>query len=434
MTICLATPEYGPIAGGIATFYENLASILADKGHTVIVLTVDTENQHYDDETKKNNNITVITLRRSYKECFSSIRENASRDALYVASAIATGTAMKKWLLANYSNYNIEIIETVDVNGLGSFLIDPALPAVVICGHGTVFQISKYDFTIPDKRFKILETLEKNTLQDADLVITHSLLNQKVLEENCKTEVQFATIPWIKTSSKKSANTLYDALVIGRMQNCKGTGVVANALRKAKEEGLAINLTWIGNDTHTAPYGSLWSKYLSRKYPDIWKKSFLWIPAVPKNEIPGIIASSRVIIIPSIWEVFGYVAVEAMTAGKPIIISKGAGSSYIFENTNAALLVPGNDPAVLLDAIKKSLSSPVHDHLEESYHSLIQEKLSPELSYSQRMKAYNMAVINRANRSKFEPTDLLTQKNMTDLRLPFTHYINKQILKIKARF
>jgi glycosyltransferase involved in cell wall biosynthesis len=433
MTICIATPEYGPVSGGIATFYEHLSSIFSEAGHKIVILTVDTEKPTQPDLVEKKNNITVVTLRDSYERYYSAYKINASKDSQDVASALATGTAMREWLLNHQKVYAIDLIETVDVNGLGYFLIDPQLPAVVVCGHGTIFQLSEFDFTIFDKRYRTITTLEKKSLLSADSVITHSLLNQKALQDIFKIKVNFATAPWTGKCEIRQTNKKYEFIVLGRLQACKGAKVIAEALQKSKTSGNQINVTWIGNDTYTAPNGCRWSKYLQKRYPSIWQKNFTWMPAVPKTQAEEIISSACAVLIPSIWEAFGYSAVEALSLGKPVIISKGAGASYLFEKSNAAIIVTENDPNAFLEGIRYFPDLLNRNGFSESISYIINNRLSSSRAYEERITCYREALRNRARRAKFDQEDPLFYKETYNLRLPISHYINKFILKIKAR-
>lgn len=433
MTICIATPEYGSFPGGIATFYSNLVPIFVAAGHSVIVLTADVTKPSEPDQEKKNNNLIIVTLRKSYGKWYDKYRKSASSDSLYVASALAVGQALKEWLLANHRNYSIDIVETVEVNGLGYFLIDRELPAVVTCAHGALFQLSKYDFTLFDKRYRILTELEKKSLQDADAVITHSPLNILALNKECKITAGFATAPWLGQVQTWNQSPKYRVVVIGRLQACKGVRIIADALVKAKKIGDDIAITWVGGDTFTAPRGSLWSKFLSRNYASIWQKSLIWIPEVSKPEINKIIAASEIIVIPSIWESFGYISVEAAAYGKPIVISEGAGSSYLFKNLPNAFVVPAHDPEAILRGVQYFQSQSISFQKISESKAIVTEQLLPENVLNDRTKWYKEAVATRVKRASFKSGGISMREDYCDLRLPFSHYIKKFILKGLAK-
>lgn len=360
--------------------------------------------------------------------------KKAAKDSLYVASAIAIGEAFKDWLITNHKNYAIDIIETIEVNGIGAFLIDPRLPPVVVCAHGALFQLAKYDYTRLDKRYRILTGLEKKALLNADLVVTHSPSYQRLLAEEFKIAIDFATAPWQTGSEPENHHMRFELLIIGRLQACKGVMVIVEALQKSVNEGREIKIVWIGRDTHTAPNGALWSTFLQRKYASIWQKNLIWIPEMKKHAIRDIIASAGIVIIPSIWESFGYASIEAASAGKPVIISEGAGSAYLFKETANATIFPINDSGALLEAIQYHLTN-LSGQIHPGYNNkdLISKKLSPELVLAERIKSYKTAINKRLHRPDFKGNENHIMKEVPDLSLPVSHYFKKIILKILAR-
>jgi glycosyltransferase involved in cell wall biosynthesis len=62
--------------------------------------------------------------------------------------------------------------------------------------------------------------------------------------------------------------------------------------------------------------------------------------------------SADVVVIPSRWEGFGLVAVEAMRAGLPVIASNVGGLSEIVDDGVTGVLIPPDDPSALVQALQ----------------------------------------------------------------------------------
>ncbi len=70
-----------------------------------------------------------------------------------------------------------------------------------------------------------------------------------------------------------------------------------------------------------------------------------------RNDIPRLIADLNLLILPSLWEGFGLVLLEAMMMGKPIVASGVSAIPEIVVDGVTGLLVPPRDPEALAEAI-----------------------------------------------------------------------------------
>lgn len=82
--------------------------------------------------------------------------------------------------------------------------------------------------------------------------------------------------------------------------------------------------------------------------------------AVPHRDLPPYHAAADVFVAPATGqESFGYVLVEAMAAGVPVVASDIAGYREVIRSGIEGLLVPPGDPMLLADAVSRVLSDPV---------------------------------------------------------------------------
>jgi glycosyltransferase involved in cell wall biosynthesis len=70
-----------------------------------------------------------------------------------------------------------------------------------------------------------------------------------------------------------------------------------------------------------------------------------------RDDIPRIMADLNLLILPSLWEGFGLVLLEAMVMGKPIVASRVSAIPEIVVDGVTGLLVPPRDPKALAEAI-----------------------------------------------------------------------------------
>jgi glycosyltransferase involved in cell wall biosynthesis len=71
----------------------------------------------------------------------------------------------------------------------------------------------------------------------------------------------------------------------------------------------------------------------------------------PRKDVPALMHAIDVFAMPSIWEGFGLVLLEAMAAGRPIVASRVATIPEVVVDGETGLLVPAGDPQALADAL-----------------------------------------------------------------------------------
>ncbi len=69
------------------------------------------------------------------------------------------------------------------------------------------------------------------------------------------------------------------------------------------------------------------------------------------SEIAAYMSASDVVVIPSLWEGFGLVAIEAMRVSKPVIASRVGGLAEIVIDEETGFLIPPNDAVALAKCI-----------------------------------------------------------------------------------
>ena len=77
-----------------------------------------------------------------------------------------------------------------------------------------------------------------------------------------------------------------------------------------------------------------------------------------QDQLPYFYSAAEVCILPSRYESFGMVALEAMACGTPVIASKVGGLSSFIQNDVSGLLIPEGDEVSLAEKIHLLLSQP----------------------------------------------------------------------------
>jgi glycosyltransferase involved in cell wall biosynthesis len=95
-----------------------------------------------------------------------------------------------------------------------------------------------------------------------------------------------------------------------------------------------------------------------------------------RQDIARIVVALDVMVMPSLWEGFGLVLLEAMAAAKPVVATRVSAIPEIVDDSETALLVPPKDPDSLARALLTLLRDPAraremgqrgHRRLEEQF-------------------------------------------------------------------
>lgn len=150
-------------------------------------------------------------------------------------------------------------------------------------------------------------------------------------------------------ASQKTAGGPKTALFVGRLVHEKGPDLIIKAAGILKGSGLKFNIVGEGA---MKPY----LEDMSRKGGLTDQVRFLG--HVTDRELAGLYRSSYACVFPSLYEPFGIVALEAMSAGVPVVVSKTGGLDEIVEDgTNGLEFTPGSAES-LARAIQRLLDEP----------------------------------------------------------------------------
>ena len=137
----------------------------------------------------------------------------------------------------------------------------------------------------------------------------------------------------------------------GRVQYEKGFQVLARAIGALRTRVPGIRCIVAGRGSYLA---ELQSQIDIEGVSDIVHLAGF----VPDDELRALLHEASCAVIPSLYEPFGIVALEAMAAGAPTIVADTGGLAEIVKGTGAGLLFEPGDPDDLADRIADVLGHP----------------------------------------------------------------------------
>ena len=272
-------------------------------------------------------------------------------------------------------------------------VLDQSVPYIIQC-HGSMGQIAEHD-PQPGQGLapSILHLIEPQLISAAHCVQTYSESNAGFWANMARRPVPVIrpafALPTLPRGSQEIADS---AAVLGRLQRWKGPDILCDALRLLGSR--APDVDWYGGVKPWGGIGLTADRFLAEGYPDIWAHKFHHHAAVPRHAVVGIQARALFNIVPSTWDVFNFTAVEAMAAGRPTIVSTGAGASELIADGVNGFTFANQDPADLAAAIDRvlSLSDQQRRDIGMAGRETVRTELDPARIAEQRLVAYEEAI------------------------------------------
>ncbi len=147
-------------------------------------------------------------------------------------------------------------------------------------------------------------------------------------------------------------------LYVGRFDPRKGIETLVRAVRESKFYGDKDLKLIIGGGSTPGNSDGRERDRIEGIVNELGMSEFTSFPGRLSREVlPSYYGAADVCLVPSHYEPFGLVAVEAMASGTPVIASDVGGLQFTVVNENTGLLVPPQDVAAFSNAIDRILAN-----------------------------------------------------------------------------
>lgn len=159
-------------------------------------------------------------------------------------------------------------------------------------------------------------------------------------------------------------------LFIGRVDPIKGIDTLLCTAAALNGAGTDATFLFVGGDLDPDgnPIGPL--KDVADETARIGLSSrFRFVGSQPQERLPLFYGAADAVIVPSRYESFGLVAVEAMACGRPVVASRAGGLTFTVEDGTNGYLAPVGDYGLFADHLSRILDNPeLRDRLGANAH------------------------------------------------------------------
>jgi glycogen(starch) synthase len=135
----------------------------------------------------------------------------------------------------------------------------------------------------------------------------------------------------------------------GRLVYEKGVQDLIGALPRLRSQHPGLRLVISGDGPHKR---ELQDEVRGRRL----QRAVSFTGFLDESELPAVLAAMDTVVVPSIYEPFGMVALEAAAAGAPLAVAATGGLTEIVEPGVTGVTFPAKDPERLTDAVSSLLS------------------------------------------------------------------------------
>jgi glycogen(starch) synthase len=337
MKICLLSLEYPPEShfGGIGTYTYNVAAGLARAGHTVHVVTSTRQSPG----TSNDGGVCVHKVRQR------NVRPSEASRLFYsflVARAVLG------------AGCSFDVVQANEFRG-EALCLSFMRRFPLVTRLATPFSLTEQLNGTASRRL-LLDWIERAQTVRSDGVMSSTRALAQRVAASWRIELsRIHVIPnSVDVSRVARLGTGQDipeildgrayAVFFGRLEERKGVHILARALPHVFEKCPGVDMVFIGSDA--AYRGQSMRDYI-RKTVGFLQGRLVFFDNLPQEKLFPIIRRARIAVLPSLWEAFGFVCIEAMALGCPVLATSGSGFEEIIVDGKSGCLVSPGDAELL---------------------------------------------------------------------------------------
>lgn len=149
-------------------------------------------------------------------------------------------------------------------------------------------------------------------------------------------------------------------LYVGRIEPLKGIDTLIEAIQLMRKAWVNVCLAVIGGEPQgelPAPNSEMARLHDLRQQYNL-EDNIVFLGKRSQDTLPYYYSAAEIVVVPSHYESFGMVALEAMACGTPVVASQVGGLAFLVQDGVTGYTVPVDDPAALADRLMLLMQDP----------------------------------------------------------------------------
>ena len=389
--VCAEYPINERHTGGFGSYVRNIAVSLSRLGHLVTII-CQGEEKKIIFEGNIEIRVMPVLINAIIESDNSLIKKAILRSLLFFQYPFWFCLQVYQELAQLVASRKVDVIEGGDFGAelfLYLLLRGNTRPSVIIKLHTPSFLIRENNQEEKTVFYRVLEKMEKFCITRADAIYSPSRSLARIINSRFNCTIS-AIIPYPVmlhakkiTKSTRSKTILY----VGKIQRKKGVFVLADALIQVLQEFPKIKFLFVGPDTQESQISTT-QRLRNKLKKYLGQVSFL--PPLSQLQLTQYYRKALMTVVPSIWENYPNVILEAIMHGSPVIATNTGGIPELITNHKTGFLVAPNNSRQLAKAIIKLIQQKgLRLALSRAAQKYLKKKLEPNKIALRTLKFYS---------------------------------------------
>jgi glycogen synthase len=304
---------------------------------------------------------------------------------------------LRAYFEARQLEVNFDVIEYPDWGAMGCVFALLHPKPLVAHHHNPPPSVYTRYYEVPRTRDnRWANALAYFSVRHADAITAPSSFLVRALQDEgwlrgCRIAVIPQPIDWLRWGKAQQVReTPPNVVFLGRLERNKAPELVAEAISLIRRELPDAEALFVGKSSGKRD-GRPYLEWLQRS--PVAGLGCEFLGEMPRHELVSVFSRSRVLAQPSWFENYSMAALEAMAAGRPVVVTATSGIAELVEQTGAGRIVPPGDPKALAEALWPFLRDPAYAAaVGTRARAAVQERLSPDQIAVQRETIYREAL------------------------------------------
>ncbi|MDI6696862.1 MAG: glycosyltransferase [Anaerolineales bacterium] len=165
-------------------------------------------------------------------------------------------------------------------------------------------------------------------------------------------------------------------LFVGRIEPLKGIDILIQAIALLRQQNIYVCLAVIGGDPDSSPQAqsSEMARLKMLREQAGLTDLVAFLGKRGQDTLPYYYSAAEAVVVPSHYESFGMVALEAMACGTPVVASQVGGLAFLVQDGVTGFTVPVDEPQALADRLALLINDrALRQKLGEQAHAVAQQ-------------------------------------------------------------